>query len=203
MVRKFQDVFLNELPGLPPHREFDFSIEVYPGTNPISLKELKTQLDELLGKGFIRPSTSPWGALVLFVKKKDDTLRNSSGPFQGGSCTRVAKECENAFQELKRKLTTAPMLTTPISGELFTVYCDASIVGLGCVLMQQGKTWRHYLYGEKFEVYSDHKSLKYIFIQMDLKSSRKSYGQLSSLELRKFEMHVVIEDFELCLAYEG
>ena len=49
------------------------------------------------------------------------------------------EECENAFQELKRKLTTAPMLTAPISGELFTVYCDASTVGLGCVLMQQGK----------------------------------------------------------------
>ena len=70
VVRKFQDVFLDELPGLAPHREFDFSIEVYTRTDPISispyrmapleLKELKTQLDELLGKGFIRPSTSPW-----------------------------------------------------------------------------------------------------------------------------------------------
>ena len=49
------------------------------------------------------------------------------------------EEYENAFQELKRKLTTAPMLTAPISGELFTVFCDASKVGLGCVLMQQGK----------------------------------------------------------------
>ena len=49
------------------------------------------------------------------------------------------EECENAFQELKRKLTTAPVLTAPISGELFTIYCDTSIVGLGCVLMQQGK----------------------------------------------------------------
>ncbi|RVW13186.1 Transposon Ty3-I Gag-Pol polyprotein [Vitis vinifera] len=85
VVRKFQDVFPDELPGLPPHREFDFSIEVYPGTDPISvspyrmapleLKELKTQLDELLGKGFIRPSTSPWGAPVLFVKKNDGILR--------------------------------------------------------------------------------------------------------------------------------
>ena len=85
VVRKFQDVFPDELPGLPPHREFDFSIEVYLGTDPISvspyrmtpleLKELKTQLDELLGKGFIRPSTSPWGAPVLFVKNKDGTVR--------------------------------------------------------------------------------------------------------------------------------
>ncbi|RVW14646.1 putative serine/threonine-protein kinase PBL3 [Vitis vinifera] len=85
VVRKLQDVFPNELPGLPPHREFDFSIEVYLGTDPISvspyrmapleLKELKTQLEELLSKDFIRPSTLPWGASVLFVKKKDGTLR--------------------------------------------------------------------------------------------------------------------------------
>ena len=85
VVRKFQDVFPDELPILPPHREFDFSIEVYLGTNPISvapnwmtpleLKELKTQLEELLSKGFICPSTSPWGTPLLFVKKKDGMLR--------------------------------------------------------------------------------------------------------------------------------
>ena len=49
------------------------------------------------------------------------------------------EQCENAFQELKRRLTTTPVLTIPSSGELFTIYCDASTVGLGCVLMQQGK----------------------------------------------------------------
>ena len=85
MLRKFQDVFPNELPGIPPHRELDFSIKIYPGTNPISvapcimapieLKELKMQLEELLDKGFIRPSTSPWGAPILLVKKKYGTLR--------------------------------------------------------------------------------------------------------------------------------
>ena len=87
VVRKFQDVFPNELPGLPPHREFDFSIEVYLGMDPLSIssyrmaplesKELKAQLEELLSKGFIRPSTSSWGALMLFVKKKDGMLRLS------------------------------------------------------------------------------------------------------------------------------
>ena len=85
MVKKFQDVFLDELSGLPPHKEFDFFIEVHPGTDlisvapyrmtPLELKELKTQLEELLSKDLICPSTSPWGAPVLFVKKKDDTLR--------------------------------------------------------------------------------------------------------------------------------
>ena len=84
-VCDFADVFPNELPGLPPYRGMDFSIDLYPGIDPISvapfrmapvgLKELNLQLQELQGKGFIRPSTSPWGAPVLFVKKKDGTLR--------------------------------------------------------------------------------------------------------------------------------
>ena len=77
------DVFPNELPGLPPRRVVDFGIELHPGISPISmtphrmtpveLQELRVQLQELLDKGFIRPSTSPWGAPVLFVKKKDKT----------------------------------------------------------------------------------------------------------------------------------
>ena len=85
VIREFPDVFLEELPGVPPEREVDLSIEVVQGATPISrtpycmdpteLKELKTQLRELLDKGFIRPSVSPWGVPVLFVKKKDGTLR--------------------------------------------------------------------------------------------------------------------------------
>lgn len=85
VVRDFIDVFPEDLPGLPPIREIEFSIETYPGTSPISippyrmapaeLKELKKQLQELQEKGFIRPSTSPWGAPALFVKKSDLTLR--------------------------------------------------------------------------------------------------------------------------------
>ncbi|KAA0061201.1 pol protein [Cucumis melo var. makuwa] len=81
VVREYPDVFPDELPGLPPPREVDFAIELESGTTPISrapyrmapaeLKELKVQLQELLDKGFIRPSVSPWGAPVLFVKKKD------------------------------------------------------------------------------------------------------------------------------------
>ncbi|KAL0340162.1 UNVERIFIED_CONTAM: Transposon Ty3-G Gag-Pol polyprotein [Sesamum radiatum] len=85
VVRDFPEVFPYDLSGLPPHREVDFTIETLPGVAPISiapyrmapveLQELKKQLEELLEKGFVRPSTSPWGAPVLLVKKKDGSMR--------------------------------------------------------------------------------------------------------------------------------
>ena len=85
VVREFPDVFPDDIAGLPPEREVEFTIDLIPGTEPISippyrmapaeLRELKDQLEELLSKGFIRPSISPWGAPVLFVKKKDGSLR--------------------------------------------------------------------------------------------------------------------------------
>ncbi|GAU29258.1 hypothetical protein TSUD_392080 [Trifolium subterraneum] len=109
------------------------------------------------------------------------------------------EKCEKSFQELKKKLTTAPVLILPDAKESFVVYCDASKLGLGGVLMQKGKVvayasrqlkvhernypthdlelavvvfalkvWRHYLYGSRFEVFSDHKSLKYLFDQKEL-----------------------------------
>ena len=80
VVREFPDVFPDDIAGLPPDREVEFTIDLIPGTEPISippyrmapaeLRELKAQLEELLSKGFIRPSISPWGAPVLFVKKE-------------------------------------------------------------------------------------------------------------------------------------
>ncbi|WVZ48709.1 hypothetical protein U9M48_000128 [Paspalum notatum var. saurae] len=81
VVSDFPDVFPEELPGLPPDRDVEFAIELVPGTAPVSrrpyrmapdeLKELKVQLQEQLDKGFIRPSSSPWGCPALFVEKKD------------------------------------------------------------------------------------------------------------------------------------
>jgi hypothetical protein len=85
VVRDFVDVFPEELPGMPPDREVEFVIDLLPGTAPISkqpyrmsiedLKELKKQLTELQEAGYIHPSSSPWGATVLFVQKKDGSQR--------------------------------------------------------------------------------------------------------------------------------
>ena len=81
MVEEFLDVFLEDLPGVPPDRNLEFAIEVILGTAPISkapyrmaLVEL-AELKEYMDKGFIRPSVSPWGAPVLLVKKKDGSRR--------------------------------------------------------------------------------------------------------------------------------
>jgi hypothetical protein len=85
VVCEYADVFPHELPGMPPDRDIEFAIELQPGTTPISkrpyrmppaeLVELKKQLQELLDKGFIHPSISPWGCPALLVKKKDESLR--------------------------------------------------------------------------------------------------------------------------------
>jgi hypothetical protein len=126
---------------------------------------------------------------------------------------------ETKFQELKKRLTTAPVLTMPNMEKPFSIYCDASGQGLGCVLMQDGhvvayasrqlrkheekypthdmelaavvhalKIWRHYIIGKRREVYSDHKSLKYIFTQ-------------PGLNLRQRRWLELIKDYDLGINY--
>ncbi|WVZ85711.1 hypothetical protein U9M48_032602 [Paspalum notatum var. saurae] len=117
--------------------------------------------------------------------------------------------CQKAFEELKKRLTTAPVLTFSDMHKSFSVYCDASRLGLGCVLMQEGKVvayasrqlrdheknypthdlelaavvhalkvWRHYLFGQKCDIYTDHKSLKYIFTQTELNMRQRRWLEL-------------------------
>jgi hypothetical protein len=420
VVCEFMDVFPDDLPGLPPDRDVEFRIDLKPGTAPVSrrayrmppkeLAELKMQLQELLDKGFIQPSSSPWGCPAIFVKKKDQTLRlcvdyrplnevtiknkyplpridllfdqlagakvfskidlrsgyhqikirhedvskttfttrygfyeylvmsfgltNASAHFmylmnlvfmpeldkfvvvfiddiliyskskeehaehlrivlqrlrdhqlyaKFSKCafwleevqflghvlsaegiavdpskveevlnwkapttihqvcsflrlagyyrwfipdfSRIAKpitgllknqtkflwstECEEAFQTLKKLLTTAPVLAQPDIERPFDIYCDASRIGIGCVLMQEGrviayasrqlkkheehypthdlqlaavvhslKIWRHYLLGNICHIYTDHKSLKYIFTQSELNMRQRRWLEL-------------------------
>ncbi|GKB57107.1 putative reverse transcriptase domain-containing protein [Tanacetum coccineum] len=125
---------------------------------PSEMEELSGQLKELQDKGFIRPSSSPWGAPVLFVKKKDGSFRMSRyhqlrvheddisktafrtryGHFEF-IVMPFGEEREKEFQTLKDKLCNAPLLALPDRPEDFVVCCDASGLGLGCVLMQRGK----------------------------------------------------------------
>ncbi|KAJ8754603.1 hypothetical protein K2173_010694 [Erythroxylum novogranatense] len=112
---------------------------------PIELRELKVQLQDLLDKGFIRPSSSPWGAPVLFVKKKEGSLRLCIDYRQLNKLTRKQvrfewdDSCEQSFQKLKECLTSAPVLALPSGQGDYVIYCDASKVGLGCVLMHNGR----------------------------------------------------------------
>jgi ribonuclease HI len=127
--------------------------------------------------------------------------------------------CKASFQELKKRLTTALILFMPDMEKSFSIYCDASDQGLGCVLMQDGhvvaylsrllrkheahylthdlelaavihalKIWRHYLMGKKCDLYTDHKSLKYIFTQ-------------SNLNLRQRRWLELIKDYDLGINY--
>jgi hypothetical protein len=85
ILREYRDVFPEEVLGLPIRRDIDFSIELSPRVVPVSrtpyrmstleIVDLKIELKEMMDKGYIRPSVSPWGAPILFVKKKDGTLR--------------------------------------------------------------------------------------------------------------------------------
>ncbi|VVA41697.1 PREDICTED: reverse mRNAase, partial [Prunus dulcis] len=393
VVCDFPDIFPDDLPGLPPEREIEFTIELLPSTNPIyqtpyrmapaELRELKIQLQELVDLGFIRPSVSPWGAPVLFVRKKDGTMRlcidyrqlnkvtirnryplpriddrfdqlkgakyfskidlrsgyhqlrireedipktafrtryghyeflvmpfgltNAPAAFmdlmnrvfrpyldhfvivfiddilvysqtleghkkhlrlvlrtlrrkqlyakfskcqfwldrviflghvisaegiyvdpqkveaivnwvQPTSVTEIQsflglagyyRRFVEGFQELKKRLTTAPVLALPDNAGNFVIYSDASLQGLGCVLMQHDrviayasrqlkkheqnypvhdlelaavvfalKIWRHYLYGETCQIFTDHKSLKYFFTQRELNMRQRRWLEL-------------------------
>ena len=120
-----------------------------------------------------------------------------------------SSKCQASFEELKKRLTTAPVLILPDLNKKFSIYCDASRQGLGCVLMQEGrvvayasrqlrkhelnypthdlelaavvhalKIWRHYLIGHKSDIFTDHKSLKYIFTQTDLNLRQRRWLEL-------------------------
>ncbi|GJX69278.1 putative reverse transcriptase domain-containing protein [Tanacetum coccineum] len=259
--------------GLPPPRQVKFRIDLVPGAEPVArapyrlasseMRELSIQLQELLEKGFILLSSSPWGAPVLFVKKKDgsfrmcidyrelnkltvknrypllriddlfDQLRGSSVYSKidlrsGYHQLRIKEEdipitafrtryghfeLTNApavFMDLM-KTSFAPILALPEGTEDFVVCYDASIKGYGALLMQREKViayasrqlkvheenyttydlelgaivfalrlWRHYLYGTKCVVFTDHKSLQYILNQKELNLRQQRWIELLS-----------------------
>ncbi|GKB98055.1 putative reverse transcriptase domain-containing protein [Tanacetum coccineum] len=92
----------------------------------------------------------------------------------------LGKEEDEAFQTLKQKLCSAPILALPEGTKDFVVYCDASLKGYGAVLMQRERLWRHYLYGTKCVVFTDHKSLQYILNQKELNLRQRRWIELLS-----------------------
>ncbi|KAA3470271.1 DNA/RNA polymerases superfamily protein [Gossypium australe] len=97
-------------------------------------------------------------------------------------------KCQQSFDRLEALLTEAHILVQPESGKEFVIYSYASLNGLGCVLMQEGKIWRYYLYGEKCHIYTDHKSLKYLMTQKDLNLRQRRWLEL-------------IKDYDLIIDY--
>ena len=160
---------------------------------PSSVTEIRSFLG-LAGyyRRFVQGSSSTAAPLTKLTRK--------SVPFAW------TNQCEESFKELKKRLTTAPILTLPSGSGGFIVFTDASNIGLGCALMQNDKViaygsrqlkdheknyathylelaavvftlkmWRHYLYGEKFEVHSDHRSLQYLFSQKELNMRQRRW----------------------------
>ncbi|GKA68802.1 putative reverse transcriptase domain-containing protein [Tanacetum coccineum] len=259
IVRDFPEVFPEDSPSIPPTRQVEFQIDLVPGAAPVARapyrlapsekKELSVQLQELSDKSFIRPSSSPCGAPVLFVKKKDgsfrmcidyqelnkltvknryplprikdlfDQLQGSSvyskidlrsGYYQLRS-KQEHKEHLKLILELLKKEEIAPILALPEGAENFIVYCDASHKGLGVMLIQNEKVityashllkiheknytthdlelgavlfalkiWRHYLYGTKCTMFTDHNSLQHILDQKELNMRQRCWLELLS-----------------------
>ncbi|GJZ82523.1 putative reverse transcriptase domain-containing protein [Tanacetum coccineum] len=252
IVRDFPEVFPKDLSGLPPTRQVEFQIDLVPGAAPVArapyrlapseMKELSEQLQELSDKGFIRPSSSPWGAPVLFVKNKDGSVREEDilkmefrtryghyefqvMPFGLTNAPANKKEHEEhlkailellkkeelyakfskcefwisekkvafewgdkqeaAFQTLKNKIgcgiDTNEKVIAYASRQLkiheknYTTHD----LELGAVVFAL-KIWRHYLYGTKCTVFTDHKSLQHILDQKELNMRQRRWLALLS-----------------------
>ncbi|GJZ41401.1 putative reverse transcriptase domain-containing protein [Tanacetum coccineum] len=260
IVREFPEVFPEDLPRLPPAGQVEFQIDLVPGAAPVArapyrlapakMQELSTQLQELSDRGFIRPSSSPWGAPVLFVKKKDGSLQMCINYHELNKITVKNRyplpRIDDLFDQLQgssvySKIDLRPgyhqlrvheedILKTAFrtrcghyefqGSENFVVYCDASHKGWDAVLMQREKViayvsrqlkvheknyttydlelgavvfalkmWRHYLYGTKCVVFTDHKSLQHILDQKELNMRQRRCWVPCFGDLRALIMH--------------
>ncbi|GJS77242.1 putative reverse transcriptase domain-containing protein [Tanacetum coccineum] len=203
IVRDLPKVFPEDLSRLPPQRQIEFRIDLVPGATMITKSpyrsapsemqdflrkdhevHLKLVLEQLKKeKLFAKFSKCDFGYnkyifssmwLIEMIAKPHTTLTHNNQKYEWG-----VKQ-EEAFQTLKDKLCNAPILSLPDGSKDFVVYCDASTQIFGCVLMQRGKTWRHYLYGMKNVIYTDHKSLQYIFDQKELNMCQIRWIELFS-----------------------
>nr|GEU57318.1 putative reverse transcriptase domain-containing protein [Tanacetum cinerariifolium] len=159
---KDETLIIQELPGLPLVCQVQFQIDLIPRAATVArapyrlahskMQELSNQLQELAERGFIRLSTSPWGALVLFVKKKDGSFRM----------------CID-YRELN-KLTVKNRYPLPRIDDLFDLLQGAVVFAL--------KIWRHYLYDIKCIMFTDHKSLQHVLNQKELNMRQRRWLEL-------------------------
>nr|GFA73058.1 putative reverse transcriptase domain-containing protein [Tanacetum cinerariifolium] len=219
VICNFPEVFLDDLPGLPPPRQVEFRIELIPDAAPVActsyrlaptkLKELLDQMKELLEKGFIRPSSSPWGALVLFVKKKDDsfqmcidyeelnklTVKNRyplpriDDLFHQLQGLSVYSKIDMwfSYQQIQIREKDIP-ITAFQTREKVIAYASRELkkheenytthdLELGAIVFVL-RLLRHYLYGTKCTIYTDHKSLQYILEQKELNKRQRYWIEI-------------------------
>jgi hypothetical protein len=171
--------------------------------------ESVTKWEQPLNVKDVRSFLRMAGYYRRFIENFSKIAKSMTKLLKNNSKFEWSEACEKSFQELKRRLTTGPVLTLPDIKKDFVVYCDASRQGLSCVLMQEGKVvayasiqlkkheenypthdlelvavvhalknWRHYLMGNKCELYTDHKSLKYFFTQTELNMWQRRWLEL-------------------------
>ncbi|GKB08474.1 putative reverse transcriptase domain-containing protein [Tanacetum coccineum] len=169
VVREFSEVFPEDLPGLPPVRQVEFQIDFIPGATPVARAPYRLAPSEIQGL-HVDPT-------------KIEAVKNWASPttpieirqFLGLEDYYWRFIKESAFQLLKQKLCEAPLLALPEGNDDFVVYCDASHQGAVVFAL---KIWRHYLYGTKCTVFTDHKSLQHILDQKELNTRQRRWLEL-------------------------
>nr|GEW11713.1 putative reverse transcriptase domain-containing protein [Tanacetum cinerariifolium] len=200
VVRDLLKVFPKDLSGIPPTRQVEFQIDLIPGATPVSRTEFLTLGSSGL-VGYYQRFIEGFSKITKSMTK----LTQKKVKFDWGD------KQEAAFQLLKKKLCSTPILALPEGAENFIVYCDASYKGLGYVLMQNEKViayashqlkiheknytthdlelgavvlalkiWRHYMYGTKCTVFTNHKSLQHILDQKELNMRQRSWLEFLS-----------------------
>nr|GEU77155.1 putative reverse transcriptase domain-containing protein [Tanacetum cinerariifolium] len=167
VVREFLNFFPDDLPGLPPVRQIEFQIDLISGAAPVArapykldpseMQELSNQLQKLADRDFSKIEKS----LTVLTQKNKKCIRG--------------EDRESAFQLLKGKLCEASILALQEGNDDFVVYCDASLQGAVVFAL---KIWRHYLYGTKCTVFTDHKSLQHVLNQKELNMRQRCWLEL-------------------------